>query len=485
MRTITITTALFALLGPGMLLADDVMQAAPKAQAASSLQITLRIGSPTALPGITDGIWLDVRNNGSSPATFSDRAALQVVTAEGEPFIPYGDNSDEGHGGGEWIPAEMPLLTSLDSSARSRVLAPGEMKTFLVHEGLGRPFMCDDRMNRPGVYRLRLVVDEGLSTFKLRDKTRVLDQEGLVSPLVSNEVVLTVREPDGDDAKAWALREQLDRGSCRWNLNVLVAEKIWASYPTSAYAFFATRQLPFDYPTRIAQMERAVALKPGHPAAEIKRIDIADSYGVLSDDAMKARNVQLAIDYVEKRRELLLGIVRRGINPRAEMLAVQALDTTGTREDYLGEAAEWDRPPRVKAYLDCIEPFPGGGFKAWLNYDNSTGQEREFPMGERNKFTPGPFDRGQPQTFVRGLGWYFSVTSSDGSDLMWHIDGQNLKISAKKLMDPPDPDYGWEYWTEEKALEKKKATFRCAPGFAPDPFKLHETAMQSVPQVPE
>ena len=35
---------------------------------------------------------------------------------------------------------------------------------------------------------------------------------------------------------------------------------------------------------------------------------------------MRARNVQLAIEYAEKRRELLLGIVRRGINPRAEML---------------------------------------------------------------------------------------------------------------------------------------------------------------------
>ena len=156
----------------------------------------------------------------------------------------------------------------------------------------------------------------------------------------------------------------------------------------------------------------------------------------------------------------------------------------GTREDYLAQAAEWDRPPRVKAYLDCIESLPGGGFKAWLNYHNPARERRDLAIGERKQFTPGPFDRGQPQTFVRGPGWYFSVTSSDGRDLMWHIDGQNLKISAKKLMDPPDPDYGWEHWTEQTGQEKRNATFRCAPGFAPDPFKLHETAMQSVPQVP-
>ena len=215
------------------------------------------------------------RNNGSSPATISDRAALQVLTAEGEPSIPYGDNSDEGNSGGEGISAEMPLLTSLDSSARSRVLAPGETKAFLVHEGLGRPFMCDARMNRPGTYRLRLVVDEGLSTFKLRDKTRVLDQEGLVSPLVSNEVVLTVKEPEGDDARAWALRDQRDGGSCRWNLNVLVAEKIWAAYPTSAYAFFATRASP----ERLSDAHRADGPGGRHETSTPGRGDQAHRHG--------------------------------------------------------------------------------------------------------------------------------------------------------------------------------------------------------------
>ena len=59
MKTIAMATVLFALLTPGTLLADDVIRAAPKAQAASSLQMTLRLGSANALPGITDGIWLD------------------------------------------------------------------------------------------------------------------------------------------------------------------------------------------------------------------------------------------------------------------------------------------------------------------------------------------------------------------------------------------------------------------------------------------
>jgi hypothetical protein len=441
-------------------------------QASASLQLTLRLGSPTTVPGLTRGIWLDVRNNGTAPAQIPRFAALQVRTESGAEFIvPGGDpgyHEFVDNPPGPYLAFQFPIL------GRSPVLQPDETMTFLLHEGYGSPWMCDSRLETPGAYRLRVVADERISGARLASLSRVLDQEGLAGPVVSNEVTLTVREPQGDDAAVWGMRIDRGVGVCRWTF-IGREDQILEQYPRSAYVQFLYPQDFRRKPevARIQHLERSIAVDPEHPIAETRRVELAQIYVQRAYDEARAAQLQQALVDLEKGRELLLGVLRRRVNPYAQQQAVSGMPAS--REDFIASYKRMHAPARLELVLDCIEPLAGGRFNAWLYYHNTTPENLHIPLGENNKITPSPFDRGQPQVFARGTDWYFKVTS-DGADLMWHIDGTDLKISAKKLAEPPDPDGGWESWSEDTDRERRKAIHRCSPGFAPDPEKLHTAA---------
>ena len=442
-------------------------------EASAALQLTLRLGSPTTVPGLTGGIWLDVRNNGTAPAQIPSFAALQVRTESGQEFIAPG--GDPGYHElvdnppGPYLAFQFPLL------GRSAVLQPDETRTFLLHEGYGSPWMCDPRLETPGAYRLRVVADERISGVRLAGLSRVLDQEGLAGPVVSNEVTLTVRAPQGDDAVVWGMRIDRGAGVCRWTF-IGREDQILERYPRSSYAQFLYPQNFRRKPeaARIQHLERSIAVNPEHPIAETRRVELAEIYIQRAYAAARAEQLQQALVDLEKGRELLLGVLQRRLNPYAQQQAVTGMPAS--REDFIANYERMHAPARLEVVLDCIEPLADGRFNAWLYYHNTASENVRIPLGEKNRITPSPFDRGQPQVFARGTDWYFKVTS-DGSDLTWHIDGTDLKISAKKLADPPDPDGGWESWTVEKDREQRKATHRCSPGFAPDPEKLHSAAL--------
>lgn len=446
--------------------------------ASASLQITLRVGAPSTLPGLTPGIWLDVRNNGTGPAEIPRFAALQIRGDSGEEFIAEGDHFGPWDGD-ERAPGPY-LLTPLGFEGRLPILQPNETKTFLLHEGRGAPWMCDPRVEIPGTYRMRVIVDAGLTSLKLKDHSRVLDQEGLVSPLISNEVKLTVKEPEGNDAAVWNMRVKRNVGDCRWTF-VGLQDQILEQYPRSAYAQFL---YPTDFrrkpkEVQIQHLERSIAVNVHHPMAERRRVELAHIHAVGALKSARGQQLQQGLTDLEKARELLLAVVKRRMNPGAQRAAVAELQSLApSREEFIAYYNRIHSSPRIEAVLDCVQPSGTSQYDAWLYYHNSADENRQIPIGENNKFTPPPFDRGQPTVFARGTDWYFKVTS-DGSDLMWHIDGTNLKISAKKLVDPPEfPDGEWEYWTEEKERQERNMTRRCRPGFEPDPEKLHSTALR-------
>jgi hypothetical protein len=443
--------------------------------ASASLQLTLRLGSSTALPGVSGGMWLDVRNNGPSPAKIPTYSALEVRTASGEAFIPPG-NSGGYWGEMHYVNPGPALAFELVLGGRSPMLEPDQTRTFFLHSGWCDPWLGDPRMEKPGTYRLRLVADDRIMGNRLKGLSRVLDQEGLVSPVVSNEVTLTIKEPEGDDAKVWGMRIDRGRGSCRWTF-IGLEDQILQQYPRSPYAQFLHPR-NFEYmpeEAKIEHLERSIAINPQHPIAESRRVELGHIYISRAYRAASARQLQKALVELDKGREILLGVVTRRTNPNAVEMALGYMPM---REDFIASYHRRHSPRPVEVGLECVQPLPNGGFEAWLFYHNSTMERQRIPIGENNRFTPPPFDRGQPKLFARGAGWYFKVTS-DGPDLTWHIDRTNLKISAKDLTDPPEyPDGEWETWTEEKEREKRKRTYRCRPGFEPDPEKLHSAAIR-------
>jgi hypothetical protein len=84
----------------------------------------------------------------------------------------------------------------------------------------------------------------------------------------------------------------------------------------------------------------------------------------------------------------------------------------------------------------------GSGSATW----NRTPEDVTVAIGERNKFTPPPFDRGQLSVFPAGVRHFAFSVVTDQPELTWHIDKTNVhvKIRDAPVCPPHDPDRPWE-----------------------------------------
>ncbi len=74
--------------------------------------------------------------------------------------------------------------------------------------------------------------------------------------------------------------------------------------------------------------------------------------------------------------------------------------------------------------LECVRETAPGKFTAFFGYENRNPFPVVVPVGPRNKFTPPPFDRGQPTVLLPGRQRFvFSVGFDRRGVLAWHING--------------------------------------------------------------
>ena len=83
--------------------------------------------------------------------------------------------------------------------------------------------------------------------------------------------------------------------------------------------------------------------------------------------------------------------------------------------------------------LKCVRPNGDGSFTAFFGYINSNRSAVHVAVGNSNKFTPGPLDRGQPKVFQPGRPPYhpnaaFSIRF-DGNNLVWNLLGRTSTAS--------------------------------------------------------
>jgi hypothetical protein len=85
--------------------------------------------------------------------------------------------------------------------------------------------------------------------------------------------------------------------------------------------------------------------------------------------------------------------------------------------------------------MECIIPLEDGAFIAYFGYRSEYETEITVAVGEENRFSPAPFDRGQPTLFVPGRSPLypeaaFSVVS-DVDTLVWYLNGRTATASSE------------------------------------------------------
>jgi hypothetical protein len=111
---------------------------------------------------------------------------------------------------------------------------------------------------------------------------------------------------------------------------------------------------------------------------------------------------------------------------------------TGAPAGAGGSSIDIDLDPE----LECIFPLEKGGYVALFGYENGTKVPATVAIGNRNKFSPKPVDRGQPTTFAPGRHVGVFTVEFDGSGaIVWHLDNRtaNANKNSRKCEEPPVP----------------------------------------------
>ena len=397
---------------------------------AAQADVTMRIAAePEALlPGLTPSLRIWITNDGSVPAEVPTRMALQVAPPRGEPFVAYsmprGDDRTMDVG-------SKPTIT----------LAPGETRDVTMWSGDGW-FSADERFRTTGVFRLQAVADRNLDSLQLAGLSRILDQEGLARPVVSNETTFTVLEPNGDDRAVWNVMKQ-QHTTCSAELTDL----IWNQYPNSHYAGYCIRNAnAHDEMKEIAGLEASLARDPHPYWADGLRLSIAQSW-LSRAFRLSSKDVEAAVEAYERAGSILQPLAKNAVSPEHRSEATKLLDSVKTRQEvaeHYQASHGYDARP-VRFQVSCFENLPDGARKIWFGYNNPNSKPVNVPIGEDNKFTPPPFNRTQPTAFAPGIfNFAFSVITTEPA-LAWHLQGKTAQFKVPdatqcpKGFDPLDP----------------------------------------------
>ena len=87
----------------------------------------------------------------------------------------------------------------------------------------------------------------------------------------------------------------------------------------------------------------------------------------------------------------------------------------------------------IRPILECVVDNRDGTYTAYFGYLNGNDFPVSIEVGDRNKFSPTPQDRGQPTTFESGRTSYWPDAAFnvdfDGNNLVWTLDGRTATAS--------------------------------------------------------
>ncbi len=87
-------------------------------------------------------------------------------------------------------------------------------------------------------------------------------------------------------------------------------------------------------------------------------------------------------------------------------------------------------PQPVRPVLECVRNNGDGTYTAFFGYRNDNDVSVYIPIGNRNKFTPTPQDRGQTRVFQPGRHYKVFTVNFNGSNLVWTLNGRTSTASS-------------------------------------------------------
>lgn len=397
--------------------------------AGAAIQLRLWVEPQSQLPAIEPSLRVEAINTGDEPATLPSIVALQVVPPEPrKPFVAF--TGLRGEDRVAWF--------YTGEERRSIVLAPKATSDLSFWAGPESPvwFAADSRLLVPGTYRFQLVVHEKLDSNLLAKVELAVDQRGLTEPIVSNEATYVVETPQGEDAVVWEMIKQLQTPTF-WS--DALGSRIWAEHPQSRYTAYCLNDKSTDPDVSIAAYTAALEKQPSRPWAERYRLNMARDEISRSEDFISARDVDGAFETRKRAHTILTELAKNGLDPALRRKAEELLHSySWTRadieyhiRDLKGELTE------TRPYAICVEKTGNGKHIFWFGYDNTTLEPMTIPIGPDNKFTPPPFDRGQPTVFPAHetvLGVRIETTEPA---VMWHLQHYNVQASLAKTQPCP------------------------------------------------
>ncbi len=87
-------------------------------------------------------------------------------------------------------------------------------------------------------------------------------------------------------------------------------------------------------------------------------------------------------------------------------------------------------PKPVRPVLECVRNNGDGTYTAYFGYKNENDVSVYIPVGNKNKFTPTPQDRGQTKVFLPGRKYKVFTVNFNGSNLVWTLNGRTSTASS-------------------------------------------------------
>ena len=298
-----------------ILLLSSILLVPAIAQAALSVQLS--IDPARTLPAIPVNFHVTVDNPDPKAQTLPNGGILIVTSATGDRWFarPIGNKLVEN-------------LTEFMLGVST--IAPRGHYIFDIPVGftVATPsWFTDRRLNVPGTYRLTFALSDvdpnklwGINPNALTD----------IAPnsALSNEVVLTVDTPTGDDAAVWQLlgaRDPLGARAGGWTPDF--AKKVLIEHPKSTYSRYAVVEYPFDsIENRIKAIEAVLAAFPNDPFADTYQLKLADLEERLYGKGWNHADASLMKLHGQRAVALYRTVIKNGHSTLYRWLAQKKLD---------------------------------------------------------------------------------------------------------------------------------------------------------------
>jgi hypothetical protein len=300
------------------------------------------------IAGTPASLSLEVVNSEDAVTDLPNYAALRVSPSLGDPFLA-----------GKDVSGRVALIPLPDAS---KLNPNGSRKMAFVARSLwdSAPWFRDPRLNAPGTYRLQLLLIDGATADALNNSAASQAEAMLPVRVVSTEAILTISEPEGEDALLWERLNEISKTrGCEpgiWSPDcaglgdkVGFAKEVVEKHPASHYAPYVLSYYFTD--TReggsLEAAERVVSRNPAAPNREYMQLLLARSAAKLAETSMHSLppNKAEALKATEMARSLYAAITRQAVDEEILSLARNEAAALLTPQQISRQRADDDPTP--------------------------------------------------------------------------------------------------------------------------------------------